>query len=118
MSVRVSSMSLDDCDGVQTLWRRCDDGRLRDDDYREHLARQLVRNPGLSCAAEVGEQFVGAIHCLQNGRRGIIRHPAIDPSHRWGGFFVLRENPDMALSHKLQLVEGDNLCMLAISLGQ
>lgn len=140
MRVDVRAMSIDDCDSVLTLWRRCDDVRLCDDDSRAHLTRQLARNPGLSQVAVVGASLVGAILCLQDGRRGVIRHLAIDPSHRRRGLgrrlvqccldglrarglsgcnvFVLRENPEVGFWHRMHFVEREELRMLSVSLGQ
>ena len=86
MCVHVRAMLIDDCDSVLSLWRRCDGVRLCEDDSPQRLARQLAMNPKLSQVGVVGDRLVGSILCLQDGRRGVIRHLAIDPSHRQRGF--------------------------------
>jgi N-acetylglutamate synthase len=74
-----------DYEQVATLWKRCDGVEVAEGDDRESFVRYLIRNPGLSFAAERGGVIVGAALCGHDGRRGLIYHLAVAPECRGQG---------------------------------
>jgi ribosomal protein S18 acetylase RimI-like enzyme len=54
-------------------------------DSPEQLERYLLRNPGLSQAALLGEELVGAVLAGHDGRRGLLYHLAVQPSAQGSG---------------------------------
>jgi N-acetylglutamate synthase len=54
-------------------------------DSPEELQRYLLRNPGLSQAAFIGEEMVGAVLAGHDGRRGLLYHLAVKPSAQGAG---------------------------------
>jgi ribosomal protein S18 acetylase RimI-like enzyme len=74
-----------DYDDVVALWRRCEGVEVGEGDDPESYARYLVRNPGLSHAAEADGAIVGATLCGHDGRRGLVYHLAVAPEYRGHG---------------------------------
>ncbi|MQK65990.1 GNAT family N-acetyltransferase, partial [Escherichia coli] len=58
---------------------------LSDADSFENVARFLERNPGLSFVATDAERVVATILCGHDGRRGLIHHLLVAPTHRRQG---------------------------------
>ncbi len=54
-------------------------------DSPEQLERYLMRNPGLSHAAFIGEELIGAVLAGHDGRRGLLYHLAVRPSAQGAG---------------------------------
>lgn len=83
--VTVRPLSLDDYDAVYRLWADTEGLSLGEEDTREGIAFYLRRNPGLSFVAVRQGEFVGTLLCGHDGRRGILRHLAVDRAHRRQG---------------------------------
>lgn len=64
------------------LWQASEGVGLSDADSRENISRFLARNPGLSFVAIDGGRVVATILCGHDGRRGLIHHLVVAPSHR------------------------------------
>lgn len=71
-----------DIDDAVALWRRTPGVGLSTADEPPALRRYLARNAGLSFVATAGGELVGTILCGHDGRRGLIHHLAVAPSHR------------------------------------
>ncbi len=81
MDIRV--MTIDDYDGLHTLWLACKGMGLNDvDDSPEGIARYLERNPSTCFVALDSGRMVGCIMAGHDGRRGYIYHTAVHPDCR------------------------------------
>jgi ribosomal protein S18 acetylase RimI-like enzyme len=79
-------LALSDYESLYALWARTDGFSLRSvDDSKEGIARFLERNPGLSVAAVMGDEIIGAILCGHDGRQGCLYHVCVDSAHRRSG---------------------------------
>ncbi len=78
-------MTLDDYDEVLDLWTSTEGVNLGDDDSRDHMRIYLDRNSGLCFVAAQEGKIVGTALCGYDGRRGILRHLAVEPAHRERG---------------------------------
>jgi N-acetylglutamate synthase len=67
------------------LWESTEGVGLSDADSFENIRRFLERNPGLSFVAIEQQAVVATILCGHDGRRGLIHHLAVAPSHRRQG---------------------------------
>src|SRR5437868_781669 len=76
-------LRLADYQPAMTLWNSA--AGVRTSESPEEFERILARNPGLSCAAEVDSQLVGAVLACHDGRRGYLYHLAVAASHRSQG---------------------------------
>jgi putative acetyltransferase len=85
MSFTLTAMTIEDYDAVLALWQASAGVGLRLADEKEHIARYLARNPGLSFVAHRNGRLVGAVLCGHDGRRGYIHHLAVAASHRRQG---------------------------------
>ena len=74
-----------DYDAVFALWQASEGIGLNESDTRGAIASYLVRNPGLSLVAEIGNEIAGALLCGHDGRRGYLHHLAVAPQHRRRG---------------------------------
>lgn len=79
-------MTIDDYDGVYSLWKKIKGFGLRSvDDSREGVQRFLRRNPATSVVAEEDGKIVGSILCGHDGRRGCLYHVCVDSQYRRRG---------------------------------
>lgn len=79
-------MTIDDYDGVYSLWKKIKGFGLRSvDDSREGVRRFLRRNPSTSVVAEEDGKIVGSILCGHDGRRGCLYHVCVDAQYRRRG---------------------------------
>ena len=85
MNYHIRPMTLDDHEEAFRLWANVEGVDLGDDDNRDRLRIYLDRNSGLCFVAIKGEEIVGTILCGHDGRRGILRHLAVDEAHRKKG---------------------------------
>ena len=82
---RITPMQMTDYDEVMALWLNTEGMGMRPADERQHIARYLQRNPGLSFVARDQGDLVGAVLCGHDGRRGYLQHLAVARSHRGQG---------------------------------
>jgi len=59
---------------ARALWQKSEGVGLSAADEPHALAAYLLRNPGLSLVALLGEQVVGTVLCGHDGRRGFLHH--------------------------------------------
>ena len=79
-------MTIDDYDGVYSLWKTIHGFAIRSiDDSKEGVEVFLKRNPTTSVVAEENGKIVGAILCGHDGRRGCFYHVCVHPEHRLNG---------------------------------
>ena len=103
-------MTIEDYDGVYTLWRNTPGmGLNTTDDSREGIERYLRRNPTTSFVALWEDAIVGVILAGHDGRRGYIYHTAVLPAFRSRG--IARQLVEQAMAaleregiHKAALV--------------
>ena len=103
-------MTIEDYDGVYTLWRNTPGmGLNTTDDSREGIERYLRRNPTTSFVALWEDAIVGVILAGHDGRRGYIYHTAVLPAFRGRG--IARQLVEQAMAaleregiHKAALV--------------
>ncbi len=78
----IRKMTIDDYEGVYTLWMSCAGMGLNNlDDSKEGIQKFLLRNPETCYIAE-GEEVLGVIMVGNDGRRGYIYHTSVHPEHR------------------------------------
>lgn len=82
MDLRLRPFETRDYDAAHSLWRATPGVGLSDDDAELPLLRFLARNEGLSHVAVDAGAIVGTILCGHDGRRGLIHHLVVAPSHR------------------------------------
>jgi ribosomal protein S18 acetylase RimI-like enzyme len=75
----------EDYDLVLPLWRESEGVEVAEGDDRATIGAYLARNPGLSRLAFVGPDLAGAVLCGHDGRRGLLYHLAVRPTHRGRG---------------------------------
>jgi ribosomal protein S18 acetylase RimI-like enzyme len=75
----------DDHAAALELWQAAEGVGLSDADSFENVGRFLERNPGLSFVATDAGRVVATILCGHDGRRGLIHHLMVAPSHRRRG---------------------------------
>ena len=106
-------MTIDDYEGVYSLWVNTPGmGLNRTDDSREGIAQYLRRNPTSCFVALEAEEIVGVILSGHDGRRGFIHHTAVSTVCRNAGIgSALLERAMEALEregiHKVALVVFD-----------
>ncbi len=83
--VVIREMDISDYPQVIELWSETEAMLLRDADSRENIGKYLERNPNLSFVALDGDNVVGAILVGTDGRRGYVRHLAVNSSCRGQG---------------------------------
>ena len=85
MRLELRVFTKDDHAAALQLWEASEGVGLSDADSFENIARFLERNPGLSFVATEGERVVATILCGHDGRRGLIHHLVVSPTHRRKG---------------------------------
>jgi ribosomal protein S18 acetylase RimI-like enzyme len=76
----------DDYADIYSLWGRAGQGiHLRRSDEPGEILKKLQRDPDLFLVAEIDKHIVGAVLGGFDGRRGMMYHLAVDPSHRRRG---------------------------------
>ena len=88
-------MSLRDHRRAVALWRRTEGMCVTADDRRAGIALYLRRNRGLCFVATSAGKLVGTVLCGHDGRRGILRHLAVDKRFRGKG--IARRLVDLSL---------------------
>lgn len=78
----VRAMTEADILAARALWASAEGVELAEGDSLEELAAYLRRNPGASHVAYDGPHLVGAVLAGHDGRRGLVYHLAVAPSHR------------------------------------
>lgn len=79
-------MTIEDYDGVYTLWKKIKGFGLRSiDDSKIGVERFLKRNPTTSVVAVENGKIVGSILCGHDGRRGCLYHVCVDEAYRRRG---------------------------------
>lgn len=78
-------MTIADYNEVSQLWNKTEGMGLGDDDSRDRIALYLDRNPGLCFVAASDHAIIGTVLCGHDGRRGILRHLAVDRTLRGQG---------------------------------
>jgi N-acetylglutamate synthase len=68
--------------GALALWQRSPGIGLSGADRPDRLAAYLARNPRSSFVAIDGNELVGTVLCGHDGRRGLIHHLVVTPSHQ------------------------------------
>lgn len=85
MQFDLREMTNADFDQALALWQRSEHVELNEQDTPEGFAYYLKRNPGLCFSLYDGSVCIGTILCGNDGRRGILRHLAVDPKYRGQG---------------------------------
>jgi putative acetyltransferase len=85
MNCSIRQMTIDDYGDVYRLWDEAEGICLEEGDSPDAIALYLRRNEGLCFVAIVDGRVIGAVLCGHEGRRGILRHLAVDPSFRRRG---------------------------------
>lgn len=85
MSFDIRVFTSDDHAAALKLWQASEGVGLSDADSFENIARFLERNPGLSLVATDAGRVVATILCGHDGRRGLIHHLLVAPTHRRQG---------------------------------
>jgi ribosomal protein S18 acetylase RimI-like enzyme len=85
MKTDIREMTVADYDEVFRLWTETEGISLGDDDTQDRIALYLARNQGLCFVATADGTVVGTVLCGHDGRRGILRHLAVDRRFRRQG---------------------------------
>jgi len=85
MKIDIREMTVADYDEVYRLWSETEGMSLGEEDARDRIAFYLDRNPGLCFVATVSCAIVGTVLCGHEGRRGILRHLAVNRKFRGQG---------------------------------
>ncbi len=85
MSLDIRAFRPEDHAQARALWESIEGVGLSSADSYENIARFLERNPGLSFVATDDEGVFATILCGHDGRRGLIHHLAVSPTHRRRG---------------------------------
>ena len=84
MNTSIREMTINDFPAVLNLWQQTKYITLNECDTEAGIDLYLRRNPGLCFIAIDNQsgQLVAAMLCGHDGRRGMLRHLAVAPSHR------------------------------------
>jgi ribosomal protein S18 acetylase RimI-like enzyme len=85
MTYDIRTMTIEDYDDVISLWNRTPGLSISDDDSRQRIYIYLTRNPELSFVAFSDGELIATVMCGHDGRRGILRHLAVDERYRGRG---------------------------------
>ncbi|MHC4715222.1 MAG: GNAT family N-acetyltransferase [Planctomycetota bacterium] len=85
MGFTLREMTMADYDGVLPLWAESEGIILDESDSRDAIALYLARNTGLCFVAESEGRIIGVVLCGHEGRRGILRHLAVEVKSRRSG---------------------------------
>jgi ribosomal protein S18 acetylase RimI-like enzyme len=89
MHCQIRLMTPADYPEAYHLWTQTEGMSLGEDDNPEGIAFYLERNPGLCFIALADGHLIGTLLCGHDGRRGILRHLAIQKEFRKQGAAVL-----------------------------
>jgi ribosomal protein S18 acetylase RimI-like enzyme len=79
-----------DYPAVYALWENAGHGiHLRRSDEPQEIEKKLQRDPDLFLVAELAGKIVGSVLGGFDGRRGMMYHLAVEPSHRQNGIGAL-----------------------------
>lgn len=82
----VRAMTIDDYDGVYSLWMSIHGFGIRSiDDSREGIEMFIKRNPTTCAVAIKDDKIVGAILCGHDGRRACLYHVCVSEEYRRHG---------------------------------
>ena len=85
-NVIIRQMSIDDYEGVKTLWMTISGFGIRTiDDSRQGVESFIKRNPSTSIVAEKNGEIVGTILCGHDGRSACFYHVCVKASERRQG---------------------------------
>lgn len=77
---------LEDYEPALVLWQNCGEGiGIGPSDQPAEIEKKLQRDPDLFLVAEDGGQLVGTVIGGFDGRRGMVYHLAVAPTHRRQG---------------------------------
>jgi putative acetyltransferase len=85
IDIDIREMQIEDYDQVYALWRSTEGIGLSLADSRDHIARYLASNPGMSFCAWEGVALAGAVLCGHDSRRGYLHHLAVSRPYRGAG---------------------------------
>ena len=85
MNITIRPMTIDDYDGVYSLWSATEGLSLIEEDNRAGIDVYLKRNAGFCFVGLDGRKIVGAVLCGHDGRRGILRHLSVASDYRKQG---------------------------------
>jgi len=85
MKYKIRQMKITDYPKVCLLWEKSEGLYLDESDSMEAISFYLKRNRGISSVAFEGDNIIGAVLCGHDGRRGILRHLAVDRAQRHKG---------------------------------
>jgi ribosomal protein S18 acetylase RimI-like enzyme len=85
MGYEIKEMNIGNYDEVYALWKSSKGIALSSADSREHIARLLEMNPGLSFVVMDQDKVIGAVLCSQDGRMGYLTHLVVDKEYRRQG---------------------------------
>ena len=85
MDYVIRRMTIDDYDGAYRLWTQTEGLSLEEDDTRDAIEIYLDRNEGFCFVAVSGSRIIGTALCGHEGRRGTLRHLAVESSFRGKG---------------------------------
>ncbi len=75
-------MTIKDYKKVHKLWKKTKGIGLGSSDSKKDISNFLKKNPGLSFVCEIDGNIAGAVLGSHDGRRGFIRHLAVDEKYR------------------------------------
>lgn len=81
----IREMIISDYESVCALWARTEYLSLNECDTREGIELYLKRNPGLCFIAVNDISVIGSVLCGHDGRRGFLRHLAVEKTFRKRG---------------------------------
>jgi N-acetylglutamate synthase len=96
MKYKIRQMKIADYPKVCSLWEKSEGLYLDESDSLEAISLYLKRNRGICFVACEGEKIIGTVLCGHDGRRGILRHLAVDDKHRHRG--IARELVNRSMS--------------------
>jgi N-acetylglutamate synthase len=96
MKFKIRQMKIDDYDHVCDLWENTEGLYLDESDSLEAISFYLKRNRGICFVAYEDDKIIGTVLCGHDGRRGILRHLAVDNEHRHKG--IARELVNRSMS--------------------
>lgn len=96
MKFKIRQMKITDYPKVCSLWEKSEGLYLDESDSLEAISFYLKRNRGICFVACEGDKIIGTVLCGHDGRRGILRHLAVDAEQRHKG--IARELVNRSMS--------------------
>jgi N-acetylglutamate synthase len=96
MKYKIRQMKIADYPKICSLWEKSEGLYLDESDSLEAISLYLRRNRGICFVACEGEKIIGTVLCGHDGRRGILRHLAVDSKHRHKGIALELVNRSMS----------------------